>query len=61
MFYLLEVIKIARIVLILGTLLDAMVENIKNQIGEKRERSWHLVSAAVDSRLIELEVHILPR
>ena len=30
--------KIARIVLMLGTLLDAMVENIKNQIGEKGER-----------------------
>ena len=61
MFYLLEVIKMARIMLILGTLPDAMVENIKNQIGEKEERFWHLVSAAVDSRLMELKVHILSR
>ena len=38
-FYLLEVIKIARIVLMLDTLLDAMVENIKNQVDEKGERS----------------------
>ena len=38
-FYLLRVMKIARIVLILGTLLDTIVENIKNQIGEKGERS----------------------
>ena len=28
----------ARIVLMLGTLLDTIVEDIKNQIGEKRER-----------------------
>ena len=61
MFYLLEVMKMARIMLILGTLPDTMVENIKNQIGEKGERFWHLVSAAVNSRLIELKVHILSR
>ena len=29
-FYLFRVIKMARIILILGTLLDAIVENIKN-------------------------------
>ena len=59
-FYLLRVIKIVRIVLISGTLPDIIIENIKNQIDEKRERFQHLVSTAVDPRLIKLEVHILP-
>ena len=60
-FYLLGMIKMARIVLMLGTLLDVIVEDIKNQVDKKKERSWHLVSAAVNSRLIELEVYMLSR
>ena len=37
-FYLLEVMKMIRIVLMLNTLLNTMIENIKNQVDKKRER-----------------------